>query len=83
MIQSLIGENGHVEGGVEVRAGSAALSAIGSNRRDRRARVSNFTSRTEHGPRGQIDAPRDEAIFADQGIMSVPLVVDGSIPIAK
>jgi hypothetical protein len=27
--------------------------------------------------------PRDEAIVADQGIRSVPLVVDGSIPIGK
>jgi hypothetical protein len=28
-------------------------------------------------------APRHEAIVADQGIMSVPLVVDDSIPIGK
>jgi hypothetical protein len=27
--------------------------------------------------------PRDEAIVADQGIVSVPLVVDGSIPNGK
>jgi hypothetical protein len=27
--------------------------------------------------------PRDEAIVADQGSVSVPLVVDGSIPIRK
>jgi hypothetical protein len=28
-------------------------------------------------------APRDEALVADQGITSVPLVVDGSIRITK